>query len=171
MLYIPYAGVGPRVLGFLPTYVHEEGIDTGDRFVLLRLARLIVPVPTWLYVGLVVLVFAIVSVRGMREPAPDTRLEVRSAATLAAIALALGTPHYAWYGLWLIALVTVAPRPAWLYLASAPALLYYAPHTYTARLVFDAAQFVPLAALLAAEAVNKSRPTAELTAAGASSDG
>jgi hypothetical protein len=170
-LYIPYAGVGLRVLGFLPTYVHEEGIDTGDRFVLLRLVRLIAPVPTSLYFGLVVLVYASVSVRALRQPARDTRSEVRGAATLAAIALALGTPHYAWYALWLIALVTVAPRPAWLYLASALALLYYAPHTYTARLVFDAAQFVPLAALLAAEVVNKSRPIAELTAPRASSDG
>jgi hypothetical protein len=160
LLYVPYAGVGARVLGFLPTYVHEEGIDTGDRFVLLRLARLVAPVPTSLYIGLVVLVYAGASLRAMRQPEPDTRSEVRNAATLAAIALALGTPHYAWYGLWLIALVTMAPRLAWLYLASALALLYYAPATYVARLAFDAAQFVPLAALLVAEAVSKSRQTA-----------
>jgi alpha-1,6-mannosyltransferase len=159
LLYVPYAGVGWRVLGFLPTYVHEEGIDTGDRFVLLRLARLAVPFPTWLYVGLVALAFAAVSVRAMRRSAPDTRLEARDAATLAAMALALGTPHYAWYALWLIALVTVAPRPAWLYLASASALLYYAPRAYGARLVFDAVQFVPLLALLAVEASRKAART------------
>jgi hypothetical protein len=170
-LYIPYAGVGARVFGFLPTYVHEEGIDTGDRFVLLRLARLIAPVPTWLYIGLVGLTYAGASLRTLRAPGPDTRSEVRNAATLAAIALALATPHYAWYGLWLIALVTLAPRPAWLYLASAQALLYYAPHTVAARLAFEAAQFVPLVALLAAEAVNKSRRTAELTVHPAASDG
>jgi hypothetical protein len=171
LLYVPYAGVGVRVLGFLPTYVHEEGIDTGDRFVLLRLARLVAPVPTWSYVGLTAMVFAGASISALRPPAPDTRAEVRSAATLAALALAVGTPHYAWYGLWLIALVTVAPRPAWLYLASASALLYYAPPTPSARLVFDAAQYVPLVVLLAAEAVNKFRQTAALTPARASSSG
>jgi hypothetical protein len=162
LLYVPYAGAGARVLGFLPTYVHEEGIDTGDRFVLLRLARLVAPVPTWLYVGLVALVYAGASLRAVSRPAPDTRSEVRSAATLAAIALALGTPHYAWYGLWLVALVTLAPRRAWLYLASALALLYYAPAASKARLLFDVAQFVPLAALLAAEVVGRSRQTAAL---------
>ena len=159
------------MLGFLPTYVHEEGIDSGDRFVLLRLMRLIAPVPTWLYVGLVALVYAATSLAALRQATPDTRTEVRSAATLAAVALALGTPHYAWYGLWLIALVTVAPRLAWLYLGSALALLYYAPHTYAARMAFDAAQYVPLAALLVVEAINKSRGTLELSAQRASIDG
>jgi hypothetical protein len=169
LLYVPYAAVGPRVLGFVPAYVHEEGIDTGDRFVLLRLARMVAPVPTWLYIGLVALGFTVVSLRIVREPTPDTRLEARQAATLAAMALAFGTPHYAWYGLWLIALVTVAPRPAWLYLASASALLYYAPHRYGARVVFEAIQFVALVALLAAEAVSKSRKTA-LVADGVAGD-
>jgi hypothetical protein len=159
LLYVPYAGVGLRVLGFLPTYVHEEGIHSGDRFVLLRLVRLLASVPTWLYVGIVALAFGIVAVRAMRAPAPDSRLEARNAATLAAMTLALGTPHYAWYGLWLVALVTIAPRGAWLYLASASALLYYAPPRYGARLVFEALQFVPLVALLGAEAVRKSRQT------------
>jgi hypothetical protein len=171
LLYAPYAGVGTRVLGFLPTYVHEEGIDTGDRFVLLRLVRLVAPVPTSVYVGLVALIYAGASLRTMLRSAPDTRSEVHGAATLAAIVLALGTPHYAWYGLWLIALVTVAPRLAWLYLASAQALLYYAPTTYAARLAFDAAQFVPLAALLVAEAITKSRQAAALTANRVAGDG
>jgi alpha-1,6-mannosyltransferase len=157
LLYVPFAGAGPRVLGFLPTYVHEEGIDTGDRFTLLRLARLILPVPTWLYVGLAALAYASVALRAMRPATPDTQFEARNAATLAALALALGTPHYAWYGLWLIALVTVAPRPAWLYLGSASALLYYLPARYGPRVVLEAAQFVPLVALLAAEVVGKSR--------------
>jgi hypothetical protein len=171
LLYIPYAGVGAGVLGFLPTYVHEEGLDTGDRFVLLRLVRMVAPVPTWLYVGVAALAFAGASLGALRPRAPDTRSEVRNAATLAALALVLGTPHYAWYGLWLIALVTVVPRPAWLYLASASALLYYAPPEPGARLVFDAAQYVPLALLLAAEAVGKFRQNAALTPARASSEG
>jgi hypothetical protein len=171
LLYAPYAGVGARVLGFLPTYVHEEGIDTGDRFTLLRLARLVAPVPTSLYIGLVMLAYAGASLRAMRQPKPATRCEVRNAATLAAIALALGTPHYAWYGLWLIALVTVAERLAWLYLASALALLYYAPAASTSRLVFDAAQFVPLAGLLVTEAVSKSRRATTLAANRVAGDG
>ena len=77
LLYIPYAGVGWRVFGFLPTYVHEEGIDSGDRFVLLRLLRLAIPLPTWLYVALVALAFAVVSLGALRRAAPDARLEAR----------------------------------------------------------------------------------------------
>jgi hypothetical protein len=152
LLYVPYAGVGPRVLGFLPTYVHEEGIDTGDRFILLRLARLVAPVPTWLYVGLVAIAFLVVALRTLRRPAPDTRFEVASAATFAAMTLALGTPHYAWYALWLLALVTLDPRPAWIYLANASALLYCAPRGFHDHVVYEATQFVPLVLLLVAEA-------------------
>ncbi len=157
LLYLPYAGVGSKVLGFLPTYFREEGIDTGERFVLLRLIRLAVPLPTLAYFAIVAAIFAWVSIASLRREHQDLRTEARAAATLAALTLVLGTPHYAWYALWLIALSTVAPRPAWLYLSSAAALLYYAPHNPTARLWFDAAQFVPLVALLLWERVSKSR--------------
>jgi alpha-1,6-mannosyltransferase len=157
LLYLPYAGVGRQVLGFLPTYVREEGIDTGERFVLLRVIRLAVPLPTLAYVAIAAAIFAWVSIASLRRQHQDLRTEARAAATLAALTLALGTPHYAWYSLWLIALSTVAPRPAWLYLSSAAALHYYAPNDPTALLWFDAVQFVPLVALLLWERVAASR--------------
>jgi hypothetical protein len=143
--------------------MHEEGLDTGDRFTLLRLVRLLMPVPTWLYVAVVVAAFAIYLWRALGRPV-ELKSEARIAATLAAMALAFGTPHYAWYGLWLIALVTVAPRPAWFYLASASALLYYMPHGYRARIAFEASQFALLATLLASELVARRRVTACLPA-------
>jgi alpha-1,6-mannosyltransferase len=152
LLYIPYAGVGARVLGFLPMYVREEGIASGDRFVLLRVMRLVAPVPAWLYIAGVVLTFGLVSLRTLRRRSPTTPLEARDAATLAALALALGTPHYAWYAVWLVALVAIAPRPAWFYLACAFAMQYYEPRSSGARLAFMAVQFIPLAVLLGVEA-------------------
>lgn len=157
LLYLPYAGVGARVFGFLPTYMREEGIDTGDRFVLLRVLRLVAPVPAWLYLAGVAAAFAYVSVRALRRHAPDTRIEARDAATLAALALALGTPHYAWYAVWLLALVTIASRPAWFYLACVFALHYYEPHAPGPRLAFEAAQFIPLIVLLGVEARGRAR--------------
>jgi hypothetical protein len=169
LLYVPYAGAGLRVLGFLPTYVHEEDIDTGDRFVLLRLVRRLAPVPTWLYVGLVALAFFVISLRAMRRSTPDTRLEVASAATLAAMTLAFGTPHYAWYALWLLALVTLDRRPAWIYLANASALLYCAPRGFHDHVLFEATQFVPLVVLLVVEAASGKSSKTSLTAEGAPS--
>jgi hypothetical protein len=149
--------VGARVLGFLPTYMREEGIDTGDRFVLLRVLRLLLPVPTWLYIAIAALAFAYVSVNALRRREPTTPLEARDAATLAALALVFGTPHYAWYAVWLVALVALAPRAAWFYVACAFALQYYEPHTPGARLAFQAVQFVPVAILLAVEARGRAR--------------
>ena len=37
--YACYASVGPHVLGFLPEYAKEEGLESGSRYFLLTLAR------------------------------------------------------------------------------------------------------------------------------------
>jgi alpha-1,6-mannosyltransferase len=161
VLYVPYAGVGPRVLGFLPTYVREEGLDTGDRFFLVRTARHVFDLPTAVYVSLAVvagLALALLIVRRATESSA-TRI-ANDCAALAAVALLLCTPHYAWYSIWLIAFACVAPRFAWLAMGTAGALLYYAPKGSTTRFVFDLAQYVLLGAAVVLALRRPSRATA-----------
>src|SRR5947207_1800723 len=50
--YLPYIGVGPRVLGFLSGYVAEENLRSGHGFWLLDVARRIMPIPLAAYLGL-----------------------------------------------------------------------------------------------------------------------
>jgi hypothetical protein len=46
-LYLPYLGVGRGVLGFLPGYLQDEGLTSGDGFFLLNAIGLAGPLPAW----------------------------------------------------------------------------------------------------------------------------
>lgn len=120
--YLPHiAAVGPRVLGYLPGYLREEGYDggVGDRFVLLfwtvgpDLARL---------VGFA-LVAALAAVAAWRSNPLDP---VPAALLLAGGSLLVVTPAYPWYGLLAVALAALVGRPRWVAVALAPALSYSA---------------------------------------------
>jgi hypothetical protein len=141
VLYLPYAGVGARVLGFLPTYLAEEGIVSGERFPLLRALRLAAPeLSTSFYLALVAAALGAATVRVLRRSAP-ARGAVAAVAgdgmLLGGLAVVLSAPHYAWYYVWLVALSTLAPSAETLWLGTSGALLYHAPHGATARLVFE----------------------------------
>jgi hypothetical protein len=113
ILYLPYIDAGPRVLGFFGGYLAEENLASGDGFWLLALARHIVWLPVAAYLGLAAMVMAGLAIAALRR---DGGLDASLAwaTRLAAAALFFLSPHYAWYFVWLVALLCLAPWwPAW----------------------------------------------------------
>ena len=121
--YAMYASVGWRVFGFLSGYSKEEGIDSGSRFFLLDYAHTLRPFTTlpkgaflifcavvlgtatlwaWRYATTEHSVFA----GNVQQPAP---VLVRACAMLALALMLLFSPHYAWYNLWLVPFMVIAP--------------------------------------------------------------
>ena len=121
--YLPYIGVGSRVLGFLPGYVAEENFGSGNGFWLLSVVRRVIPMPLGAYFGLAASVMAGLAIGALRR-APEPRGGLPWAAALGTAALFFASPHYAWYFAWLVALLTAAPWwPAW-WLTLAAFMLY-----------------------------------------------
>jgi alpha-1,6-mannosyltransferase len=116
--YLPFVGAGDKVLGFLPTYLDQEGITKGTRFYPLDLLGLSGSVAAALYVGVVGLALIAVALRFARD-APS----MAGALVLMTAALVLFTPAYPWYCLLVIALLPMA-RGAVLLPAGAIALLW-----------------------------------------------
>ena len=103
--YAVYAGVGWRVLGFLPGYANEEQLSNGGGYLLLRLLALAGPLPplagkAYLAAGLLVLAAA--ALRVLRRPLPAdpaARAYVigLGLAIITGTLLAVLSPHYPWY--------------------------------------------------------------------------
>jgi hypothetical protein len=111
--YLPYLGAGRRVLGFLPGYLAEEHFDSGRGFWLLDLILRAIWLPTAAYLVLAALVMAVLALAAWRT-ADEATPRLGSATRLASAALFLLSPHYAWYFVWLAALLCAAPWwPAW----------------------------------------------------------
>ncbi|WP_345374839.1 glycosyltransferase 87 family protein [Frondihabitans cladoniiphilus] len=113
LLYVPYIiGTGPKVLGFLPGYLSEEGYDDGNRFALVHWFA-----PGELAAPAAVLILLIVAVIVWRvtDPAnPWLGQLVMIGATLLVL-----SPRYPWYALLLIPFVAMTGRWEWLTIAMA----------------------------------------------------
>lgn len=116
--YLPHVvAVGPRVLGYLPGYLHEEGYASGTR---LQLLGAILPRPADLVAGAIILTAAALwSWRRSDPSAPE-----QTATVMVGVTLLVTTPAYGWYATILIALAVVSKRYSWLVLASAGSLVY-----------------------------------------------
>ncbi len=126
--YLPYIGVGSRALGFLPGYVAEENFGSGAGFWLLGMARRAIPIPLAAYLVLAVSVMAGLAIGALLRR-PEPRSGLNWAMALGTAALFFASPHYSWYFVWLVALLTAAPWwPAW-WLTIAAVLLYWDPKT------------------------------------------
>jgi hypothetical protein len=122
--YLPYIGVGSRALGFLPGYVAEENFGSGAGFWLLGVARRTIPIPLAAYLGLAAGVMTGLAIGALRRR-PEPRSGLNWAMALGTAALFFASPHYPWYFVWLVALLTAAPWwPAW-WLTLAAVLLYW----------------------------------------------
>lgn len=105
--YLPYLSVGARrVLGYLPGYAQEEGLQSGARFFLLQLARGLfgeARVPRAAYIVFASLVLgALAAWCLLRARESNGRDYVRRAALLATAFTVLLSPHYSWYFVWLV---------------------------------------------------------------------
>ncbi len=148
--YVPYLSVGlRRVVGFLPDYTNEEGLQNGARFFILTLARKTFgdAFPSWAYLLSAMAVLAALAVWALwrrdvdgrvrdesisdeRDPAAGdlgARTFVERAFVLATAFTVLLSPRYAWYFAWLVPFFPVV-RPALFmpvfYLTAASFVLY-----------------------------------------------
>ncbi|MEJ0068280.1 MAG: radical SAM protein [Pseudomonadota bacterium] len=128
LAYAPYLSVGAQVLGFLPSYVQEEGLQSGAAFYPLWLLRALLPIgvptasisrprrwrsPPWRCLCC-----------GHRPEAGDGGAAWRQMMMLAAALMFAVSPHFAWYLAWLLPLACLAPWLPALYLVSSSFLLY-----------------------------------------------
>ena len=137
-LYAGYAyGAGWHVLGYLPGYASEEGIETGQGIFLLRALSLLGPLPAWsakLYVvaaGLGLLALAAVYMLGPplpAEPGPRILAIGRAGAVLATATTVVISPHYSWYCGWLSLFACFAPYRSVIYLSVSGILMYLDPY-------------------------------------------
>jgi hypothetical protein len=112
------------VLGFLPTYAQEEGLESGTAFYPLWLLRAALPVaiPTAAYLVVAVLALAGLALVVVRRADEDAAW--RHALMLAAAFMFVSSPHFPWYLAWLLPLCCLAPWLPALYLVSSSVLLY-----------------------------------------------
>jgi alpha-1,6-mannosyltransferase len=152
--YLPFSGAGSAVLGFLPGYLHEEGLQSGAGFFLWNLLGSMVPlehVGPALYLALAAAVLAALAVHSLFTAEGSY---LASAMTLAVAAMVLLSPHYPWYFAWIVPFICFTPRLSVLYLTLACPLLYFVPggpDPEGARMPFEWAIYGPFAALLAFE--------------------
>lgn len=127
--YLPFIGVGGRVLGFLPHYVAEEGFTgNGAGFYLRDVAALLLPggvsATGYLAVALALLI-ALAGFVALCRRAPGD--DIRWGALLAGVFALLLSPHYPWYFAWLVPFACLVPSPALMWLTVASVLLYLVP--------------------------------------------
>jgi alpha-1,6-mannosyltransferase len=155
LAYLPFLGVGWRVLGFLPAYVGEEGFDGGGTgFYLLALLRelpALADLSGRAYAAatatmLLALGAAVLFGRATRHS------PFLAAAVLATAFMVAVSPHYPWYFSWLIVFACFVRSLALLWLTIACLLLYLVPvgsliarDEY--RLLIESALYGPFAAL------------------------
>jgi alpha-1,6-mannosyltransferase len=139
MFYLPYAGIGWQVLGYLGGYTSEEGLASGHGIFLLQLLGSIVTLPDWaarvyLALGLAMLglLGAVFAFGGKLPASPSARLtlQARQAVILGAVVLAVVSPHYPWYFGWLAPLACLAPLPSVLWMLAAAPLLAHGAFEY-----------------------------------------
>jgi hypothetical protein len=124
--YACYSSVGSMVLGFLPSYAREEGMNSGSRYFLLTLARNVAHVqgiPTGVYLAFCALCFAGLSVWAYRKSEEPAGFLTTSFA-FACVLMLLFSPHYPWYFLWLVPFTVIIPYAPILFYVTACFFLY-----------------------------------------------
>ena len=129
--YAPYLSVGARrVVGYLPGYAGEEGLESGARFFLLQLARTLFGerhAPSAAYYVFAFVVLGALAAWCFFKRELNERDYVRRAALLATAFTVLLSPHYSWYFVWLVPFLCFAGAQTFaplLYLTTACFMLY-----------------------------------------------
>lgn len=158
LAYLPYLGVGAGVLGYLPGYAAEEGMDSGAAYYPIFLLSRVIPLPplagvAYLAAGVVVLgILALrIAFRTRNSASNGTAMitTCRDCLVLSTTVMVLLTPNHPWYFVWLLLFGCFVPSAAVLCLTVLSFLLYpayYDPNRLTQGIMYGA-----FGALLVAE--------------------
>jgi alpha-1,6-mannosyltransferase len=163
LAYAPYASVGASVIGFLPGYFQEEGLQQGWGIFPLNLAAHL-----WgheftgeAYLAVAAAILVLLGMWFMFRRCADHNGYV--AATLLALAFTvLLSPHYSWYFLWLLPMLCLQPYLPALFLTITSFLLYETQLQDSRQILFriNALLYLPFALLvLVYWWTSRSRPT------------
>ena len=124
LAYVPYLGIGLGVFGYLPGYAREEQLGSGSGLWLVDALHRLVPVSSAAYfaVGGVLLIFL-----AFRCFISDASRLLERLRNLGIAFTFFVSPHYAWYFVWLIPLLTVTSTDYLLWPSLVSFLLYCAP--------------------------------------------
>ncbi len=125
--YACYASVGPHVLGFLPEYAKEEGLESGSRYFLLTLARHALhweTLPTGAFYAFAALLLLGLAIWAWLTSEANAWSAIRCSFVLATALMLLFSSHYPWYYLWLLPFVCLIPYVPMLYFTTACFYLY-----------------------------------------------
>jgi alpha-1,6-mannosyltransferase len=161
-LYVPFLGAGRQILGFLPGYVQEEGLATGEGIFLIEALRAWVPVPGWATLGYVLSGAAVLGLIALAVLCrPPVKESMTSALWLMAAFTLFVSPHLPWYFTWVLPFICFRTSWALIYLSVISPLLYqlvWEPEP----LVLHATLYLPFAMILLTEfALAKRRPGLE----------
>jgi alpha-1,6-mannosyltransferase len=111
VLYLPYLGVGTKVLGFLGGYVAEEGFSGGSGIFLWQLLASVIPLPSdafAYYFPVAAVIMAVLAlVLMLRARTEDA--DLAAAMILGVTFVVLVSPHYPWYFAWIIPFLAFYP--------------------------------------------------------------
>jgi alpha-1,6-mannosyltransferase len=125
--YACYLSVGRQVLGFLPDYAKEEGLESGSRYFLLTLGRHALhweALPTAAFNGAAALLLLGLAVWAWLKNESSPLAAVRGCFVIAAVFMFLFSSHYPWYYLWLLPFLSLIPYVPMLYFTTASFYLY-----------------------------------------------
>jgi alpha-1,6-mannosyltransferase len=125
--YACYSSVGSHVLGFLPEYAKEEGMESGSRYFLLTLARHGLhwdALPTVAFYAFAALVLLGLALLAFLRGESGNMAAIRWSFVIATALMLLFSSHYPWYYLWLLPFVSLIPYVPMLYFITACFYLY-----------------------------------------------
>jgi alpha-1,6-mannosyltransferase len=124
LAYLPYIGIGSGVLGYLPGYAREEQLGSGSGLWLVDALHWLVQVPSAFYFTLGGFLLGHLAGRCYLS-SPENLLDRLT--TLAVVFTFFISPHYAWYFVWLVPLLTLTSTDWLLWPTLVAFLLYCAP--------------------------------------------
>ncbi len=151
--YLPYLSVGVKgVLGFLPGYAREEGLQNGTQFYLLSLARRVLgeaKVPSVGYLIFAILALGLVALWSFWKREENDGSYIVRAFIIATTFVVLLSPHYAWYFSWLVAFTCLVPRLPLFHLTTTCFVLYklWHPAGPSQLLLLNSLIYLPFALL------------------------
>ncbi len=125
--YACYASVGSHVLGFLPEYAKEEGLESGSRYFLLTLARHGLHwegLPTAVFYAFAALLLLGLAGVAFFKSEGSALSAVGYSFAIATALMLLFSSHYPWYYVWLLPFLCIFPKVPMLYFVTACFYLY-----------------------------------------------